>query len=45
MKGMSNRPLSVGKNIGEEKQKSNIVTTVDSRKTHGSANKFKKVDL
>ena len=37
--------LSVATNIGEERQKSNIVVTNDSRKTHGSANKFKKMDL
>ena len=37
--------LSVAKNIGEERQKSNIVSTGESRKTNGSAKKFKKVDL
>ena len=37
--------LSVAKNIGEERQKSSIVVTNDSRRSHGSANKFKKVDL
>ena len=37
--------LSVAKNIGEERQKANIVSTNDSRKTHGCAKKFKKVNL
>ena len=35
--------LSVAKNIGEEQQKSNIVTTNESRRSHPL--KFKKLDL
>ena len=37
--------LSVAKNIGEERQKSNIVQTGESRKNDSSANKFRKTSM